>query len=102
MTLEEYLRSLERFVDDAYGRRMRTQFQSSDGASELAMLAAPTRAEYEQCCRLVDIMTAEQKAAAERLSDEQVAHLAEQAGVDAALAAIFVNGYAIKKVKFDI
>jgi hypothetical protein len=99
MTFEEYLKSLERFVDDAYGRRMRSQFQTTDGKSELAMLASPTRNEYEQCCRLVGIMTADEKAGAECLSDEQVAKIAEEAKVDPAIAAIFINGFAIAKSK---
>ena len=99
MTLDEYLTSLERFVDDPYGRRIRVQFQALDGKSELAMLTAPTRDEYEQCCRLVAIMTADEKRFADRLSDEQVAQMADQAGVDKAVAAIFINGYAIHKLK---
>ena len=98
MTLDEYLKSLERFADDAYGRRMRTQFQAADGKSELAMLAAPTRQEYDQCSRLVETMTADEKANAERLTDEQVAKIADEAKVDKAIAAIFINGYAIKKL----
>ena len=44
---------------------------------------------------LAAIMTAEEKRNAERLTDEQVARIAEEAGVDTALAAIFVNGYAL-------
>lgn len=99
MTLEDYLKSLERFVGDAYGRQIRSQFQSADGKSELAMLAAPTRHEYDQLCRLTAIMTADEKRNAERLTDEQVARIAEDVGVDPALAAIFINGYvlAVKK-----
>lgn len=99
LSLDEYLASLARFVDDAYGRRMRSQFATRDGKSELAMLAAPTRDEYEQCRRLAAIMTADEKQNAERLSDEQVSRIADEAGVDPALAAIFVNGYAIQKAK---
>ncbi len=99
MTIEDYLKSLERFADDAYGRRIRSQFATCDGKSELAMLAAPTREEYEQCCRLAAMMTAYEKANAERLSDEQVSRIADEAGVDPALAAIFVNGYALQKLK---
>jgi len=99
MTLEEYLQSLQRFVGDAYGRRMRAQFATTDGKSELAMLASPTRDEYEQLCCLVGIMTADEKAKAECLSDEQVARIAEEAKVDPAIAAIFINGFAIAKSK---
>lgn len=99
MTLDEYLQSLQRFVDDPYARRMRSQFCTADGKSELAMLAAPTRDEFEQCRRLVAIMTPAEKQNAERLRDEQVARLAEEATVDTAIAAIFLNGYAIQKLK---
>ena len=99
MGLDEYLTSLERFVDDAYGRRMRSQFQSIDGRSELAMLAAPTREEYDQFCRLTEAMTPDEKQNAAQLTDEQVADIAKTAGVDPALAAIFINGFAIEKLK---
>lgn len=99
MEIDDYLASLERFVDDPYGRQMRMQFQTADGTSELAMLAVPTREEFEQCRRLVGIMTPDEKAYAERLSDDQVAGIADEAQVDRAIAAIFVNGYAIHKLK---
>ena len=98
LTLDEFLRSLERFVDDPYARRMRSQFGTADGKSELAMLAAPTRDEFEQCRRLAAMMTPDEKQNAERLSDAQVAALAEEAKVDKAIAAIFLNGYAIEKL----
>jgi len=99
MTLDEYLQSLARFVDDPYARRMRSQFGAADGKSELAMLAAPTRDEYDQCCRLVRLMTPYEKENAERLSDAQVAKLADEAQADRAVAAIFLNGYALLKLK---
>ena len=44
-------------------------------------------------------MTADEKQNAERLSDEQAAQLAQEAGVDPAVAAIFLNGYALQKSK---
>ena len=96
MTIEDYLQSLEAFVDDAYGRQIRKQFQSIDGKSELAMLSSPTRDEYEQLARAVAIMTAAEKDRAASLSDEQVERIAEDAKVDKALLAIFINGYALK------
>lgn len=99
MTIEEYLKSLEAFVDNAYGRQIRQQFQSIDGASELAMLQSPSRQEYEQLCRAVAIMTAAEKEHAEMLSDEQIERIAEDAGVDKAVLAIFINGFALKKQK---
>ena len=96
MTIEDYLQSLEAFIDDAYGRQMRSQFQSIDGKSELAMLSSPTRDEYEQLSRAVAIMTAAEKERAASLSDEQVERIAEDAKVDKALLAIFFNGFALK------
>ena len=99
MTIEEYLKSLEAFVDNAYGRQIRQQFQGIDGASELAMLQSPSRDEYEQLCRAVAIMTAVEKKNVDTLTDEQVERIAEDAAVDKALLAIFINGYAIKKQK---
>ena len=96
MTIEEYLQSLEPFVDDAYGRQIRQQFRTIDGKSELAMLSSPTRDEYEQLSRAVAIMTAAEKENAASLSDEQIQRIAEDAKVDKALLAIFLNGFALK------
>ena len=96
MTIEEYLKSLEPFIDDAYGRQIRQQFQSTDGKSELAMLSSPSRDEYEQLARAVAIMTAAEKENAASLADEQIERIAEDANVDKALLAIFINGFAIK------
>ena len=87
---------MEPFIDDAYGRQIRKQFQSIDGKSELAMLSSPSRDEYEQLSRAVAIMTAAEKEKAASLSDEQVERIAEDANVDKALLAIFVNGFALK------
>ena len=96
MKIEEYLKSLEAFVDDAYGRQIRNQFQTIDGKSELAMLSSPSRDEYEQLARAVAIMTAAEKNAAASLNDEQVQRIAEDAKVDKAILAIFFNGFALK------
>ena len=95
MTIEEYLKSLEPFIDDAYGRQIRKQFQSIDGKSELAMLQSPSRDEYQQLARAVAIMTATEKTNAASLTDEQIQRIAEDAKVDKAILAIFINGYAI-------
>lgn len=99
MTIEEYLKSLESFVDNAYGRQIRQQFQSLDGKSELAMLQSPSRDEFDQLQRAVAIMTPAEKENAETLTDEQINRLAEDAVVDKAILAIFINGYAIQKAK---
>ena len=83
-------------MDNAYGRQIRQQFRGIDGSSELAMLQSPSRNEYEQLSRAVAIMTATEKQTADTLTDEQIERIAEDAGIDKALLAIFINGYAIK------
>ena len=87
---------MEAFIDDAYGRQIRSQFQTIDGKSELAMLSSPSRDEYQQLARAVAIMTTAEKDRAASLSDEQVERIAEDAKVDKALLAIFFNGFALK------
>lgn len=96
MTIEDYLKSLEPFIDDAYGQQIRKQFQSIDGKSELAMLQSPTTDEYQQLSRAVAIMTAAEKEKAASLTDEQIERIAEDANVDKAILAIFINGFALK------
>jgi hypothetical protein len=96
LKIEDYLKSLEPFIDDAYGRQIRKQFQSIDGKSELAMLSSPSRDEYEQLSRAVAIMTAAEKEISASLSDQQVERIAEDAKVDKAILAIFINGFALK------
>ena len=74
---------------------MRSQFRDIDGASELAMLAAPTGDELEQLKKAVAIMTPAERQKADCLSDEQIERIAADAKVDPANFAIFINGYAI-------
>ncbi|MDI9432874.1 MAG: hypothetical protein QM570_14255 [Planctomycetota bacterium] len=95
ISLEEYLEEVARFCENEYGKRFRGQFQDMEGTSELAMLAAPTAAELKELRRAVAIMTAAEKHNAERLSDEQVERIAEDAKVDPANFAIFINGYTL-------
>jgi hypothetical protein len=99
LTIDEYLQSIGRFVDDPFGKQLRKQFQDRRGSSELAVLQSPSRDEYQQLVRIVAIMTPHEKADAERLTDEQVRNLASEAKADPALGAIFFNGFAIEKVK---
>jgi hypothetical protein len=94
-----YLQKLSAFVGSDYGRQFRNQFKDSRGSSELAMLAAPSKEEYEELKRAVAIMTADEKANAAELNDEQVARIAEDAKVDAAKFAIFINGFALESRK---
>jgi len=96
LTIEDYLKSLEPFVDDAYGRQIRQQFRTIDGKSELAMLQSPTRDEYAQLSRAVAIMTPAERNAAQTLTDEQITRIADDAKVEKALLTIFMNGYALK------
>jgi len=63
------------------------------GTSELAMLAAPTAEELAGLRKAVAIMTAAEKQNAEQLLDEQIRGIAEDARVDPANFAIFINGY---------
>ena len=96
LTIEDYLKSLEAFVDDAYGQQIRKQFSSIDGKSELAMLQSPTRDEYQQLSRAVAIMTAAERNSAQTLTNEQITRIAEDAKMDKAILSIFINGYALK------
>ena len=96
MTIEDYLKSLEAFVDNAYGQQIRKQFQSIDGKSELAMLTSPSRDEYEQLARAVAIMTSAEKENAASLTDEQIERIADDANADKSVVAIFINGFALK------
>lgn len=95
ITIDQYLEKVARFSDDEYGRLVRNQFQDIEGASELAMLAAPSAEELEQLKKAVAIMTPAEKLNADRLTDEQVQRLAADAQIDPANLAIFFNGYAL-------
>lgn len=74
---------------------MRLRFADNKGSAELAMLASPSSLELEQLERAVGIMTPGEKKAAEKLTDEEVAKIAEDAKIDPALLAIFINGYSL-------
>jgi len=95
MTIEEYLDKVARFVGDTYGQMIRRQFEAIDGASDLAMLASPTTEELTELRRAVAIMTSREKAGAAALSDQQIQRIAEDAAVDPANLAIFINGYTL-------
>ena len=97
ITLDEYLEEVARFCENGYGNTFRTQFADTRGTSELAMLATPTANELEQLRRAVAIMTPAERAAAEMLSDDQIATVAQDARVDQGILAIFINGYAIAR-----
>jgi signal recognition particle GTPase len=99
MSIEEYLKTLERFVGDPYGAQVRSRFAGMDGRSELAVLQSPSWDEYDQLSRAVAIMTPAEKENAAELNEQQIRRIADDAGADPALLAIFLNGYAIQKIK---
>ncbi len=72
---------------------MRQSFPDQEGKSELAMLVVPTAEELEELRRAVAIMTSREKDGIATLSDTQVQRIADDAKVDPANFAIFVNGY---------
>jgi hypothetical protein len=95
ISLEQYLEDVALFCENRYGNSVRSRFQDMRGTSELAMLAAPTGQELEELQRAVAIMTPNERATADRLSDEQIERIAVDARVDPANFAIFINGYAL-------
>jgi len=93
--LELYLKKVARFAGSDYGQMIREQFRDMQGASELAMLAAPSPGELEQLEKAVAIMTPDEKNNADTLTDEQVQKIAADAQIDSAVFAIFINGYTL-------
>jgi hypothetical protein len=96
VTIDEYLAKVGSKVDDQYGRYFRSQFKDIKGTSELGMLASPSKSEFEQLKKAVAIMTPAEKEKATRLTDEEVQRIAADAGIDAAVFAIFMNGYVLE------
>lgn len=95
ITIEQYLEKVARFSDSDYGKMIREQFEDIQGASELAMLVAPSPEELEELKKAVAIMTPAEKENADALTDEQTERLAADAQIDPANLAIFLNGYAL-------
>lgn len=95
ISIELYLKKVARFAGSDYGQMVREQFRDMNGASELAMLVAPSPDELEQLEKAVAIMTPEEKNNADTLTDEQVQKIAADAGIDPAVFAIFINGYTL-------
>jgi hypothetical protein len=95
ISVEQYLEEVAEFCENEYGTGFRSRFKDMQGTSELAMLACPTAEELNELRRAVAIMTPGERENADRLSDEQVGRIAEDARVDAANLAIFFNGYAL-------
>ena len=96
MSIEHYLEKVARFSGSEYGKMVRDQFKDIQGTSELAMLAAPSADELDQLKKAVAIMTPDEKAGADTLTDEQVQRIAADAQIDPANLAIFINGYVLQ------
>ena len=96
ISIEQYLEKVATFAGDDYGRQIRGQFRDIKGSSELAMLAAPSKEEFEQLKKAVAIMTSAEKQKADLLSDEQIQRIATDAKIDVGVLAIFINGYALE------
>lgn len=93
LDIEDYLEYVGRFRNSSFGQRYRSQFRDLKGTAELAMLKAPSEAEYEDFCRAVNMMTLEEKMHPEVLSDEQIHDIAERANADCGNVSIFINGF---------
>jgi len=96
LSIEDYLAKVGQMCDDEYGQMIRKQFADNKGSSELAMLETPSGDELEELKRAVAIMTLSEKENIEKLTDEQIERIAEDAKVDAGNLAIFINGYVIQ------
>ena len=95
ISIEQYLEMVARFSGNEFGKMIRNQFKDIKGSSELAMLVAPGAEELEQLKKAVAIMTPAEKQNADSLTDEQTQKIAEDAKIDPANFAIFINGYAL-------
>ena len=95
ISIEQYLEMVARFSGNEFGKLIRGQFKDIEGNCELGMLAAPTTEELEQLKKAVAIMTPAEKQNADTLSDEQTQRIADDAKIDPANFAIFINGYAL-------
>ena len=96
ISIEQYLEQVARFSDSKYGKLIRGRFKDIKGSSELAMLAAPSAEELEQLKKAVAIMTSNEKQNAGNLTDNQVQRIADDAQIDPANLAIFINGYVLQ------
>ncbi|MHC4727567.1 MAG: hypothetical protein ACYS17_10105 [Planctomycetota bacterium] len=95
ISIEKYLEIVARFSGNEFGKLIRKQFKDIKGSSELAMLVSPGAEELEQLKKAVAIMTPAEKQNADSLTDEQTRKIADDAKIDPANFAIFINGYAL-------
>lgn len=96
ITIEKYLQKLAAMAGDPFGRQVREHFKDFRGTSELGMLASPSLDELDALRKAVAVMTPAEKTGAHELTDAQVALIAQDARIDPAIFAVFINGYAIE------
>jgi hypothetical protein len=60
------------------------------------MLQSPSAEELDQLKRAVAIMTPNEKEVPQKLTSEQIQKISADAGIDAGVFAIFINGYALE------
>ena len=97
LTIESYLEEIGRFRQSSFGLRFRQQFRDTRGTAELAMLKAPTDSEYDQFCRIAEVMAPSEKAKPELLDDNDISNIAARALVDRGIAAILINGFVLAR-----
>jgi hypothetical protein len=95
ITLQDYLAAVIQKTGDSFGKQYRGLFADNKGSAELAMLASPSKEEAQQLKIAVAIMTEDEKKNADKLTDEQIRKIAQDAKIDAGMFAIFINGYAL-------
>jgi hypothetical protein len=95
ISIDQFLEMVARFSGHEFGKMIRNKFKDINGSSELAMLIVPDAEELEQLKKAVAIMTPTEKQNADSLTDEQTQKIAEDAKIDPANFAIFINGYAL-------
>ena len=95
ISLDEYLERVGQCREQSFGQRFRSQFRDMQGTSEIAMLAAPSQQEYDEFQRILEVMTEEEKAHTDTLTDEQIQDIAQRAKAESANVGIFINGYVL-------
>ncbi len=95
--IEGYLEYVGQFCESRYGLQFRSQFRDKRGTAELAMLASPTKEEYEQLKRAVAIMTDQEKKDPENMTEQQIKDIADTIGADCGNVTIFINGFVLAR-----